>query len=155
METDQKDDLQDQKKHKEILEFKAPQLPSLGTNSWGGASPLLTQDIPKESLEQKYLRLNSIPTLDDIFPTQDDNFLILAGESSESDAQEPPVQEHMDDSGVTVAPAERKGLLSRLVMGHWREKPSAAHLETVTLGMKKKRWFVRLDPHHRWPQGWC
>ncbi|KAK4801872.1 hypothetical protein SAY86_000075 [Trapa natans] len=119
METDHRDDLQDQKQ-KETVVFKASEIPSTGTNNWGGASPLLAGDIPKESLEQKYLGLISIRTLDNIFPTLDDNFLILAGQNSQSEAQEPPVQEHRHDS----ARAQR-GLLSRLVMGRWREKPSS------------------------------
>ncbi|KAI3506852.1 hypothetical protein L1887_21431 [Cichorium endivia] len=53
---------------REMLEFRTPQHPSLGTNNWGGASPMLARDIPKESLEQKYLRFNSIRTQDEIFP---------------------------------------------------------------------------------------
>lgn len=136
-------------------EFRTPQQPSTGTNDWGGASPLLAQSIPTESLEQRYLRLNSTQTRDEIFPTQDDNFLILGGESAVPE----PIQEDRDDTAVAPpAPASRRGLLSRLMMGRWREKKAAAQLETadsVTLGLKKKKWFCRLDPQNRWPQGWC
>ncbi|GMN48958.1 hypothetical protein TIFTF001_018138 [Ficus carica] len=49
-------------RRKELVEFRTPQHPSLGTNHWGGASPMLARNIPKESLEQRYRRLNSIRT---------------------------------------------------------------------------------------------
>ncbi|XP_015891366.3 S-norcoclaurine synthase 1 [Ziziphus jujuba] len=58
----------------ELLEFRTPQHPSLGTNNWGGASPLLARNIPEESLEQIYRRLNSIRTKDEIFPTNVDDY---------------------------------------------------------------------------------
>lgn len=37
-----------------LLEFRRPQSPRLGTNKWGGATPLLARNIPKESLQQNY-----------------------------------------------------------------------------------------------------
>ncbi|KAI6684194.1 hypothetical protein NL676_030107 [Syzygium grande] len=52
----------------ELRDFRTPQHPSLGTNNWGGASPLLAKNVPAESLEQKYLKLHSICALDEIFP---------------------------------------------------------------------------------------
>ncbi|RDX71170.1 hypothetical protein CR513_49517, partial [Mucuna pruriens] len=55
----------------EVWEFRTPQHPSLGTNNWGGASPLLARNIPKESLEQKYTKLNTVRTRDEIFTVDD------------------------------------------------------------------------------------
>lgn len=103
---------------REMLEFRTPQHPSLGTNNWGGASPMLARDIPKESLEQKYLRFNSIRTHDEIFP---------------------PVFIHLPQNPKP----SRKGPLLKLI---WPDKKSTMK--------KKKRWFPRLDPKRRWPQGW-
>lgn len=51
-----------------LLEFRTPQHPSIGSNYWGGASPLLARNIPKESLEQRYVRLNAIRIRDEVFP---------------------------------------------------------------------------------------
>lgn len=62
---------------RELADFRTPQHPSLGTNHWGAASPLLARNIPKESLEQKYLKLNSIRTREEIFPAEYDDFNYL------------------------------------------------------------------------------
>lgn len=45
---------------REILGLRTPQHPCLGTNHWGGASPMLARNVPKESLEQRYEQLNTI-----------------------------------------------------------------------------------------------
>lgn len=61
-------------RQRELLEFRSPQHPSsyLGTNNnnWGGSSPLLAREIPKESLEQSYINFTNIRTHDQIFHTQ-------------------------------------------------------------------------------------
>ncbi|MED6192615.1 hypothetical protein PIB30_011684 [Stylosanthes scabra] len=62
-----------------ILEFRTPQHPSssslgINNNNWGGASPLLARNVPKESLEQKYTRLNNTRTVDGIFTYPDDYY---------------------------------------------------------------------------------
>lgn len=123
-------------RQREFLEFRTPQHPSIGTNNWGGASPLLARDIPKESLEQRYLRLNSSRTRDEIFPVEKDDFIFV-----------PPTQ--ATKQGRLATKRGGRGLLSKL-MGRKNEK-------TVALGSytKKKRWLPRLDPQKRWPQGWC
>lgn len=59
-----------------IVEFRTPQHPSLGKNNWGGASPLLARNIPHETIELRYLKLNSTRTRDEIFPLlEDDDYL--------------------------------------------------------------------------------
>ncbi|KAG8370782.1 hypothetical protein BUALT_Bualt13G0019300 [Buddleja alternifolia] len=56
-------------RHNELLDFRTPQHPSYGSNNWGGASPMLARNIPKESLDQRYLRLNTIRDRDQVFPS--------------------------------------------------------------------------------------
>lgn len=114
-----------------VLEFRTPQHPSLGTINWGGASPLLARNIPQESLENKYTRLNSDRTRDEIFPPDYDY-------SSEHIA----CKKHINRG---------RGFLFRFL---FRRKEK---ITTVTLGSnsKKRTWFPRLDPQNRWPNGWC
>ncbi|EOX94492.1 hypothetical protein QQP08_003021 [Theobroma cacao] len=121
-------------RRRELLEFRTPQHPSLGTNNWGGASPLLARDIPKESLEQRYTRLNSIRTRDEIFPT-DGDFNHISHHNHAPKHEEAP------------KPSRRsRGFLSKLIL---------LRKETVTLGTnsRRKRWLPRWDPRNRWPQG--
>lgn len=118
-----------------VLEFRTPQHPSLGTNNWGGASPLLARNIPKESLEHKYAKLNSLPlrTHDHIFPADYD-----------------------DDDGAFKKGG--RGILMKLLFFR-KEKAVTVSVttKTATLGSSlKRRWLLpRLDPQNRWPQGWC
>ncbi|KAK8654217.1 hypothetical protein V6N13_128190 [Hibiscus sabdariffa] len=118
-------------KQREFLEFRTPQHPSLGTNNWGGASPLLARDIPKESLEQRYTRLNYVRNRDEIFPA--DSYLFQS---------QPAKHEH--------APTPSRRSRGFLTMFKFPRK------ETVMLGSKsnRRRWFPRWDPKNRWPQGW-
>ncbi|KAL4191393.1 hypothetical protein AMTRI_Chr07g80300 [Amborella trichopoda] len=53
------------------LEFLTPQHPSFRSNNWGGASPMLAKNVPAESLESKYYRLNSIRAYDEFIPVLD------------------------------------------------------------------------------------
>ncbi|GMI69307.1 hypothetical protein HRI_000600000 [Hibiscus trionum] len=119
-------------RQRELLEFRTPQHPSLGTNNWGGASPLLARDIPKESLELRYSRLNSIRTRDEIFPTDANLFQSQAAK-----------HEH-----APTPSRGNRGFLSKLMF---------PRKETATLGVNsnRRRWFPRWDPKNRWPQGWC
>ena len=126
-------------RRKELVEFRTPQHPSMGTNHWGGASPLLARNIPKESLELRYLRLNSIRTRDEIFPIFEDDFNW-------------PVPEPYAEKKEHLATPRRitiRGLLPKLT---FRRKENVAELGS---NAKKNSWFPRLDPHKRWPQGWC
>jgi hypothetical protein len=122
-----------------LVEFRTPQHPSLGTNHWGGASPLLAREIPKESLELRYLRLNTVRGHDEIFPAQDHDFNYV----HEAD--------HVSKHDYTPKTSRRiKGFLSKLMFFPRKEK--------VVLGLnnpKKNRRFPRWDPANRWPQGWC
>lgn len=123
-----------------MMEFRTPQHPSLSTNNWGGASPLLARNIPKESLEQRYLKLNSIRARDEIFlPAADVDFIYLPQKPVPEPAYHPSTPRH-----------GRKGLLSKLM--RLPHKEGAAALGSSP---KKRRWFPRWDPANRWPQGWC
>ncbi|KAG6783821.1 hypothetical protein POTOM_009495 [Populus tomentosa] len=125
-------------RQREALNFRTPQHPSLGSINWGGASPLLARNIPKESLEQKYLRINSIRTRDEIFPANDDfNYL---------------PQTYTPKYEVPQTPSRRhKGILLKFLF------PEEENI--ITLGSnsnsnsKRKRWFPRWDPKNRWPKG--
>nr|KYP70723.1 hypothetical protein KK1_009952 [Cajanus cajan] len=117
-----------------VLEFRTPQHPSLGTNNWGGASPLLARNIPKASLEQKYSKLNTVRTRDEIFPAHDD------------------LDDYHEASAKRWNNGRRRGILFKLVYIFERKEKN-----TITLGsqLKKRRWLPRMDPKTRWPQGWC
>ncbi|KAK2648648.1 hypothetical protein Ddye_016137 [Dipteronia dyeriana] len=126
-----------------VVSFRTPQHPSLGTNHWGGASPLLARDIPKESLEQRYLRLNSIRSRDEIFPADDeDDFNYQLSHKT----HHAPKVVHDQSAPRTPGHSSRLGLIL--------SKLTAARKEKAVLGSKKS-WFPRWDPQHRWPQGWC
>ncbi|KAJ4822107.1 hypothetical protein Tsubulata_002827 [Turnera subulata] len=122
-----------------VLEFRTPQQPSLGTNNWGGASPLLARDVPKESLDQRYTRLNSIRTRDEIFPDADARFDELEKAYYASQYEVPPTPSR-----------DRRGLLLKLLFPR-KNKTS------VLGGSKRKRWFrfPRWDHRTKWPNGWC
>lgn len=124
-------------RQKGLVQFRTPQHPSLGTNNWGGASPLLARDIPKESLDLRYLRLNSVRTCDEIFPVFKDDFNWVP--ESRVEKQE---QAKTAPSRISI-----RGLLPKFMFQRKEKK--------LEMGFsKKKRWFPRLDPHKRWPQGW-
>ncbi|CAK7346427.1 unnamed protein product [Dovyalis caffra] len=118
----------------ESLNFRTPQHPSLGTNNWGGASPMLARNVPKESLEQKYLRINSIHTRDKIFLSTDDDFNYLPQTCT-------PKYE------IPQTPSRRrKGILLKFLF------PKEEKTATLGSNSKKKIWFPRWDPKNRWPQ---
>ncbi|TXG63798.1 hypothetical protein EZV62_010792 [Acer yangbiense] len=122
-----------------LVSFRTPQHPSLGTNHWGGASPLLARDIPKESLDQRYLRLNSIRSRDEIFPAdEEDDFNYQLSHKT----HHAPKVVHDQSAPRTPGHSSRLGFLSKL---------TAARKEKAVLGSKKS-WFPRWDPKHRWPQ---
>lgn len=132
-------------RQRDLLEFRTPQHPSslgLAANNWGGASPLLARNIPKESLEQKYLRLNTIRTRDEIFPAEDDEFNNLP-KSPASKQQCPPMPSR-----------SRKQFILKLLFTPKRKTAAAAATTTLGSNSKKKSWFPRWDPQKRWPQGW-
>ncbi|KAM1570669.1 hypothetical protein PS1_035997 [Malus domestica] len=136
-------------RQREMLEFRTPQHPSssgLGTNTWGGASPLLARNIPKESLEQKYLRLNTIRVRDEIFSAEDESFDSL-----------PKTSVHKQECPPTPS-RNRKQNIMKLLFTPMRKKSTTTTTmtttNTATLGRnsKKKSWFPRMDPQKRWPQ---
>jgi hypothetical protein len=127
-------------RQREALNFRTPQHPSLGSKNWGGASPLLARNIPKESLEQKYFRIDSIRTRDEIFPANDDfNYL---------------PQTYTPKYEVPQTPSRRhKGILLQFL---FPEEENIISLgSNSNSNSKRKRWFPRWDPKNRWPQGWC
>lgn len=126
-----------QKQRELVLEFRTPQHPSLGTNNWGGASPLLARNIPEESLEQKYAKLNTTRTRDEIFPADSDNLYSLKHNRSVKRSY---------NRGV----GRVKSLVVFKLLFMRNEK------KVTTLGSNsKKTWLPRLDHKNRWPQGWC
>ncbi|TQD84527.1 hypothetical protein C1H46_000772 [Malus baccata] len=137
-------------RQREMLEFRTPQHPSssgLGTNTWGGASPLLARNIPKESLEQKYLRLNTIRVRDEIFPAEDESF---------DNLRKTPV--HKQECPPTPS-RNRKQYIMKLLFTPMRKKTTTTTTTTTNTATpgrnsKKKSWFPRMDPQKRWPQGW-
>ncbi|PON62607.1 hypothetical protein PanWU01x14_137220 [Parasponia andersonii] len=126
-------------RRRELVEFRTPQHPSLGSNHWGGASPLLARNIPKESLERRYLRLNSVRTRDEIIPVFEDEFNCAPESRVEKQEQ------------ASKSPSRKgiRGLLQKFMFQRTEKS-----LERSS-NSKKKRWFPRLDSHKRWPQGWC
>ncbi|KAL8513757.1 hypothetical protein ACS0TY_013024 [Phlomoides rotata] len=129
-------------RQREMLEFRTPQHPSTGSNNWGGASPMLARNIPKEALDQRYERLNMVRERDQIFPTTigDEIFSSPAITTIGDEIFSPFKSEGR-------APRRGKGLLRRL---KWRpHKRSGA----VQLGLNS--WFPRLNSKKRWPNGWC
>ncbi|CAI9785728.1 unnamed protein product [Fraxinus pennsylvanica] len=119
-----------------LLDFRTPQHPSRGTNNWGGASPLLARDIPKESLEQRYLKLNTIRDDDENFhrtTIQDEIFSFRATTIE----QEIFSTRKTEAAKYECPPTPRRGgLLLRKLMG--------------------KRWYKKWNaPKKRWPNGWC
>ncbi|OVA02433.1 hypothetical protein BVC80_9099g245 [Macleaya cordata] len=120
-------------RQRELVEFRTPQHPSLGTNNWGGASPLLARNLPKESLDLRYLRLNTVRSRDEIFPVINDVFI---------DLPLPP------PDPIIPSPRGKYGLFSRFT---W------LHRDKTTLGTSQTRrpsWLPLWDPSNRWPQGW-
>lgn len=127
-------------RQRDLLEFRTPQHPSsLGANRWGGASPLLARNVPKESLEQKYLRLNTIRVRDEIFPDaeEDESMDYLPSKSPGPKQECPPT------------PSRRKRFMLKLFLSSPKPKT------TLGSNSKKKSWFPKWDPQNRWPQGWC
>ncbi|GAA0145103.1 hypothetical protein LIER_05369 [Lithospermum erythrorhizon] len=117
-----------------VVEFRTPQHPSLGSNHWGGASPMLARNIPMESLELKYLKLNSVCSRDEIFPeVEEDDFFRVSSRH-----------------GWAAATPSRGVVLLRK-MQCWRPQ-----VKMAVLGRKTRRkWIIpKMDPKHRWPQGW-
>jgi hypothetical protein len=126
-----------QRQREVMLEFRTPQHPSLGTNNWGGASPLLARNIPEESLEQKYTKLNTTRTRDEIFPAESNDLYYLKQDRSAKRSY---------NRGI----ARVRDLVIFKLLFSRKEK------RTTTLGSNSKKiWLPRLDYKNRWPQGWC
>ncbi|PHT38203.1 hypothetical protein CQW23_21776 [Capsicum baccatum] len=135
-------------RQRDLLEFRTPQHTSLCRNNWGGASPLLARNVPKESLEQRYTRLNTIRTRDEVFlELENDNFLNLL--NAEASKYEAP-----------AAYLVRRGKFWKLI---WRPRQklnivrlaSSSSSSSQGSNSKKKKVFNRLDLKNRWPNGWC
>ena len=132
----------ERKKMRHIVEFRTPQHPSFGKNNWGGASPLLARNIPHETLELRYLKLNTTRTRDEIFPLQedevDDNYYLPISYTTQ-------LQQHFKKTKYV----ERNSFLSKLSLP-WKGKR-----ETLLGSNSRKKWFKKWDYQNRWPQGWC
>ncbi|KAF9686860.1 hypothetical protein SADUNF_Sadunf02G0033500 [Salix dunnii] len=121
-------------RRREALNFRTPQHPSLGSNNWGGASPLLARNMPKESLEQRYVRINSTRTRDEIFPANDDFNYFPQTCTPKYEVPRTPSRRH-------------KGILLKFLF------PEVENIITLGSNSKKERWFPRWNPKNRWPQG--
>ncbi|KAH6807161.1 hypothetical protein C2S51_028269 [Perilla frutescens var. frutescens] len=132
---------------RELLEFRTPQHPSLGTNNWGGASPLLARDIPKAALEQRYLRLNTIRERDQVFPsaTIEDEIFRYQPSKTIGDEVFAFLKANVSKRGYAPNPRRGKGRL-------WRWRP---HKKSATLGNPRSKWLPKLDSTNKWPNGWC
>lgn len=126
------------KKMRHIVEFRTPQHPSLGKNNWGGASPLLARNIPHETIELRYLKLNSTRTRDEIFPLlEDDDYLPVSYT---------PRLQCLESKSKEV---KGSSVLSKLSLP-WKGKR-----KTLLGSNSRKKWFKKWDYQNRWPQGWC
>ncbi|KAI4329702.1 hypothetical protein MLD38_028057 [Melastoma candidum] len=134
---------------RELLEFRTPQHPSLGTNRWGGDSPLLARNVPRESLDQVYLRLTTLRTRDEVYPGAD------MEEYFESRQRLCDLQQDVPSERPSRSRA--KAFLSNLLMTPKRERGASAPEEAILVTRSRKRtclWFKRWDHRKRWPQGW-
>lgn len=116
---------------REMLEFRTPQQPSMWSNNWGGSSPMLARNIPKESLDQRYERLNATRECDQIFPTTIEDQIFNS----------PPTTTIRDEIFGTFKYKSRfnrrgKGVLRRVKLGF-------------------NSWFPKMNSKRRWPNGWC
>nr|GMD18649.1 uncharacterized protein LOC109173481 [Ipomoea batatas] len=135
----------------EIAEFRTPQHPSLGTNNWGGASPLLARNLPNESLEQRYQRLNSVRNDGEIFAAGPDF------DAGDDDNDNFASFSRNEASKYVYGAPRRLSLVRKLARrAQWKNKKknSATAMATVTLSStpKRRKWFGRWDPKNRWPQ---
>ncbi|XXG84908.1 hypothetical protein AAC387_Pa11g0113 [Persea americana] len=122
-----------------VLDFRTPQHPSMGTNNWGGASPMLARNIPTESLETRYLRLNTTRVRNEIFPAQ----------------MWTPLRSPLPKT-FDRGPTQRGGLFSKLRWLYKKKKPEQGPTDHKPTNHKKTSgWLPGGDPRTRWPQGWC
>ncbi|PIN04041.1 hypothetical protein CDL12_23425 [Handroanthus impetiginosus] len=134
-------------RQRELLDFRTPQHPSIGTNKWGGASPLLARNIPKESLEQRYLKLNAIRDKDQIFPSTTIEVEIFSSPPPATIGDEIFRSSRPDSSEFRYRRTPwREGFFRKLM---WRRRRLK---ERSTLGASS--WFPKWDPKKRWPNGW-
>lgn len=108
------------------MDFRNHQHPKIGTNNWGGASPLLPWNIATESLETKYLRLiNTHSSVKEIHPVLDEVLTPLLP---------PPRIKSFNDGS-----RQRRGLF-------WRWLRRDAGGTGAVLGNKKRsRWLLGGD----------
>ncbi|KAL5994558.1 hypothetical protein ACLOJK_024611 [Asimina triloba] len=145
--------------HRNFPEFRTPQHPSLGTNRWGGSSPLLARNIPNESLETSYLKLNSIRTRDEIFPAARDDgndFMNHVPQPTPSNTFDPPPTPFRRFlKKITKHPLYERRRPSFLSKFSWlkqkREEPKELGGSTQK---KRSGWLPDGDYRNRWPQGW-
>ncbi|KZV21480.1 hypothetical protein F511_08245 [Dorcoceras hygrometricum] len=139
-------------RQRELLEFRTPQHPSFGTNNWGGASPLLARDIPKASLDQRYLRLNTIRDRDQVFPSTTIEEAIFNSPPAATIGDEIFSFSKSDEQTKYVYPAarRRKGIIGRLI---WKPRKQSVMLGSDSASRFK--WLPKMDSKRRWPNGWC
>ncbi|KAL1550143.1 hypothetical protein AAHA92_18144 [Salvia divinorum] len=138
-------------RQRELMEFRTPQHPSFGSNNWGGASPLLARNIPKEALEQRYLRLNTSRGHEQVFPPATIEEVIFKSQPSKTIKDEIfaflKVSEEKYCYGNGATHRRSRGRLWR-----WRPRKQRA---CATLGNSSSKWLPKWDSKNRWPNGWC
>ncbi|EYU17908.1 hypothetical protein ABFS82_14G204100 [Erythranthe guttata] len=142
-------------RQRELLDFRTPQHPSMGKNNWGGgASPLLARNLPKESLDQRYLRLNAVRDRDRVFSLatiEDEIFSYHPTTTSTTIGDEiftSFVSCKTEDKGAPTR--HQRGLLWKLTWRPYKRRVST--LGSISGGSK---WFPKLNSKKRWPNGWC
>lgn len=130
----------------EVVEFRTPQHPLVGSNHWGGASPLLSHHIPRESLMTTTYRRCEGAHADGGAPAP-------GGYSLAADALFSP--------GTVAAVVEGKkatggGCLRRRRWSLWRLRWRRRPREEVVLGEISEGKSERSGGGFisRWPQGW-
>lgn len=130
------------------VQFRTPQHP-LGGNGWGADSPLLSDNIPTESLYSNYLYLDYMSSDfddDDTYGTPSIQLPVLAAPSPAA------VFGRRRGTGSGLRRRRWRGLLSKLKTWWRRDDVVLGHGEKKK---KKKRKSVHhFDIKTRWPQGW-
>lgn len=139
-------------RQRESLEFRTPQHPSFGRNNWGGVSPLLARNIPKASLDQRYLRLNTIRDRDHVFPSTTIEEAIFSSPPAATIGDEIFNFSKADEPAKYEYPAapRRKGIIGRMI---WRPRKRSVMLGSYS--NSRSKWLPKMDSKRRWPNGWC
>lgn len=108
-----------------LIEFRTGQHPSLESNNWGDASPLLAR---RNVSEESYVRL------DEVLPP--------------AAAAEVDVDEDVDDHRQHTPRCFGR-------IRWWFFLKRKRKMKVIVLGNRRRWRLPRLDPENKWPNGWC